>query len=182
MTLNSSWCISQNKIEAIEIIYNTIKETQDTNRIYYKDSILTDYTYGQIKKSLTNRKYPSSLKTQQTSPFQLSRKEHRYIVTQLKLQRTNIWDVKLFSNSEIIQTDSAWAVLLKIRSIQKPQIFPQTQRIWRFIKPIVFRNGTCALVYYLNFCGNTCGFEEIAFYSKQGDDWNKIVRVKAAVF
>ncbi|WP_239602582.1 hypothetical protein [Flavihumibacter cheonanensis] len=180
--MSYSLCISQNKNEAIEIIYNVIKETQDTNHIYYEDSILTDYTYNEIHKSLTKRKYSSSLKPNDTNTFQLSRKELRYILAQLKLLRTNIWDANLFSNSEIIQADSAWAVLLNIRSIQKPQVYPQTKRVWKFIKPIVFRNGTCALVYYLNFCGNTCGSEEIAFYTRKGNDWEKIVRVKAAVF
>jgi hypothetical protein len=180
--MNYSWCLSQNKIEGIEIIHNIIKETQDTNRIYYEDSILTEYTYKDIKKSLTKRKYISVLKPYDTTTFEISKKEHRYILSQLELQRTKHWNENLFSNSEIIQTDSAWAVLKKIRTIQEPQIISQTKRIWKFIKPIVFRNGTCALIYYLNFCGKNCGFEEMAFYTREGDNWKKIVRVSAFVF
>ena len=182
MTMSYSLCISQNKNESIEIIYNVIKETQDTNHRYYEDSILTDYTYNEIHKSLTKRKYSSSLKPNDTKTFQLSRKELRYILAQLNLQRTNIWDANLFSNSEIIQADSAWAVLNKIRKSQHLPAPTSTKRIWKFIKPIVYRNGTCTLVYYLNFCGNTCGPEEIAFYTRKGNDWEKIVRVRAAVF
>lgn len=180
--MNYSWCISQNKIEAIEIIQNIIKETQDSNRIYYEDSILTYNTHTEIKQSLTNRKYTSVLKPYDTTTFEISKKEHRYILSQLELQRTKIWTEHLFSNSEIIQADSAWALLNKLRQIQEPQIFPQTKRIWKFIKPIVFRNGTCALIYYLNFCGKNCGFEEMAFYTREGDNWKKIVRVSAYVF
>jgi hypothetical protein len=182
MTMNYSWCISQNKIEGIEIIHNIIQETQDTNRIFYEDSLLTQDTYVDIIKSLTKRTYSSILKANVTNTFQITRKEHRFILAQLKLQRTKIWDANLFSNSEIIQTDSALAVLNKIRKNQHLPASTSTKRIWKFIKPIEFRKGTWALVYYLNFCGNTCGFEEIAFYSKEGDDWKKLVRIKAAVF
>ena len=180
--MNYSWCVSQNKIEGIEIIHNIIQETQDTNRIYYEDSILTEYTYKVIKKSFTQRKYTSVLKPFDTTSFEISKKEHRYILSQLELQRTKFWTENLFSNSEIIQTDSAWAVLNKMREIEESKIFPQTKRIWKFIKPIVFRNGTCALVYYHNFCGKNCGFEEIAFFTRDGDKWKKTVRVSAYVF
>lgn len=180
--MNYSWCISQNKIEGIEIIHNIIQETQDTNRIYYEDSILTEYTYKVIKKSFTQRKYTSVLKPFDTTSFEISKKEHRYVLSQLELQRTKIWPENLFSNSEIIQADSACAVLNKIRTIQEPQIIPQTKRIWKFLNPIVFRNGTCAIIYYLCLCGNTCGFEEIAIYIKEGDNWKKMVRVSSYVF
>ena len=130
MTMNYSWCISQNKIDAIEIIHNIIKETQDTNHIYYEDSILTEYTYKDIKTALTRRKYSSVLKPFDTTSFEISKKEHRYILSQLELQKTKIWRENLFSNSEIIQAGSAWAALNKIRPIQEPQIIPQTKRIW----------------------------------------------------
>lgn len=182
MTMSYSLCISQNKIEGIEIIHTIIKETQDTNRIYYEDSILTYYTHTEIKQSLTNRIYTSVLKPYDTTSFEISKKEHRYILAQLELQRTKIWTENLFSNSEIIQADSAWMVLNKMREIEEPKIFPQTKRMWKFMKPIVFRNGTCALVYYHNFCGKNCGFEEIAFYTREGDKWKKILRVSAYVF
>jgi hypothetical protein len=182
MTMNYSCCVSQNKIEGIEIIHNIIQETQATNRIYYEDSILTEYTYKDIKNALTKRKYTSVLKPYDTTSFEISKKERKYILSQLELQRTKIWTENLLSNSEIIQADSAWAMLNKIRNIEEPKIFPQTKRIWKFIKPIVFRNGTCALVYYLNFCGKNCGFEEIAFYTREGENWKKIVRISAYVF
>ncbi len=173
MTMNYSWCISQNKIEGIKIIHTIIKETQDTNRIYYEDSILTEYTYKDIKKSLTKRKYTSIQKPYGTTNFEISKKERKYILAQPELQRTKIWTENLFSNSEIIQAESAGTLLNKLREIEEPKIFPQTKRMWKFMKPIVFRNGTSSLVYYHNFCGKNCGFEEIAFYTREGDKWKK---------
>ena len=78
-----SWCLSQNNIDAIEIIHNTIKESQDTNRIFYEDSLLTQNTYVDIIKSLTKRTYSSILKANVTNTFQITRKEHRYILANL---------------------------------------------------------------------------------------------------
>ena len=173
---------SQTNFQAIDIIEKIIIETQDTNRIYYADSILKYYRYNDIMKALQKRKYSSYLSPNEKTSIKLTRSEIKYLISQIELQRDEIWPDQLFANSEKVQSDSLWATLKKIWPNQIPRDFKATKRVWEFTQPIVFRNGSCALIYYLNFCGGECGNDELSFYTRAEGEWKKMVRVRAGVF
>jgi hypothetical protein len=58
-----------------------------------------------------------------------------------------------------------------VKNYQRPTVF-------KFSKPVYFRENTLFLIYISSICGNPCGFEEICIYKKENTSWKKWILVE----
>ena len=122
----------------------------------------------------------------------LSRKEKKYILSQLEIYTKPFWGDNLFAKSKMIPEDSIASYMKKVyqeysesfinpnnSDNDKAEIMKNYPRpnLFEFSRPIYLRNNSICLVLISYRCGNPCGFDELCFYKKVNDVWTKFVVV-----
>jgi predicted Zn-dependent protease len=118
----------------------------------------------------------------------LSAKERREVLKNLKSQKKIIWGDRLFQYSKRIPNDSLiYYSTNSYEEINKTMKFDSTgkllclpkyekyieKRVFVFTNPILLRNNSIQMIYVLYKCGNNCGHDEIVFYKRLNNEWEK---------
>jgi len=93
-----------------------------------------------------------------------------FIDSSLNTIKKKLWQPGLIQKSQFMTADSIKRILGQPNGWSYFQKH-FGQQIFRFSKPIFFRNNTLCLFYYGNFCPGLCGFESLIIYKKEGDAW-----------
>ena len=169
----------------IQIIESIIQQKQDSMRIYYYDSIATEYNVAEIKNTLADRKFKSMFAdTNANNTITLTKAELKYIYDQLDSLHTHLWPKDLFSNSTLVSHDSIGKMIFdEIEKANRLTWNPRTgMQIWEFTYPIFIRENNFFLVFTQYICGSLCGYSELCFYKKIESNWKKWITVSAGVF
>jgi hypothetical protein len=190
----SHWSFGQVDQE-IAFLEKLIRENQPEGQIIYTDKI-NKSDLSRIKNKITSNVYN---KNNNPDPVYLSltRQEKKYISQQLENCCWSIWKDDLFKNSKIVKEEEAINYIknsytdylekynnpssseedkmMMVKNYQRPTVF-------KFIKPIYFRENTLFFFYFSCICGNPCGFEEICIYKKENNNWKKWVLVDRKEF
>jgi hypothetical protein len=183
------WSFGQDDIEA-SFLEKIIRENQPEGQIIYTDKI-SKSDLGRIKNKINTYIY-NKVSNPDPSYITLTRQEKKYLTQQLENCCWSVWKEDLFKNSKIVKEEetinyikSSYSDYLEkynnpsnseedkmtmVKNYQRPTVF-------KFTKPIYFRENTLFFFYFSTICGTPCGFEEIYIYKKENTAWKKWILV-----
>lgn len=189
MILISSKLLGQN-IDNDRDVIKLVSKINHDNKIYY-----IDITVGwqRIDENLKKRKFVYvNPQNKNKETIRLSKKEYRFLLKQIDLNKEYIWNNNLIDNSVILNQDSMFT-LLNVK--QKERIEQSNNAIinkdtitynklknkyfWvnGYSKPIYLRENSICLLYHFERCGRDCGYDEIWILKKENGNWNKWFKI-----
>ncbi len=188
--------VAQSDEQEIKFIEKLIRENQPEGQIIYAEKINKD-DLKKIKDKIRVQSIYDRSKTVNQNYINLTTKEKKYILHHLEDCCFPTWKEDLFPNSKIFKSEDAVAYIKKtyseylekynnpnnteedrmnmVKSYQRPNIF-------KFSKPVYLRENTLFFFYFSSTCGDPCGFEEIAFYRKENNNWVRWILVERKDF
>jgi hypothetical protein len=190
----SSLAFCQIDSSSIKIVESILRKEHPEGTLYYTDK-LDSGLIVRIKGSLQKRKFIGRINSTTYGKIRLSRKEKRYLDSNINKLYSIRWKDSLFENSRMIPNDSMWAHIdRRNREFSKFARVATTEAInlvnnrvtfcntFQFSCPIYFRDRSIFIVFFIRLCGNECGVEELAFYRLEEDMYKKWFIVYGGVF
>ena len=167
--------------EGIQFIEYLIRQKQDTARIIYIDSIKAFDKIESIKQKLAKRRFKGFGREKDNS-IVLTKTERAYIFNQLDAFKNQVWDDSLFAYSIRISENDCSRYLRQFALARQLGRLESGNQYWSFTRPVFIRDGSVALIGIVYMCGGLCGEEELGFYKKTDNGWQRWVEVSGGVF
>ncbi len=172
LLLFSTLSYTQDDTTTLNFLSQFIIRKYDTSSIYYTDKVDAGMYEYMMKKVLIRRKI-KDIGNLNRDKLILTTQEVAYLNQQLSSAKERTWKENLFINSERISSDSTLSFLLRNRK----------SHLYLFTQPAFIRNNTIALFYVVHLCcGGIYGPVDLSFYRKNGNQWERWLRVEGGAF
>jgi hypothetical protein len=185
--LTSFASISYSQADSLQPIRDWIKGFKSNGQVIYADR-LSKYSVDFISSHLNKRAYTTKMKDGTVRSLKLSKKEHRYLLKNVKELGSHVFPNILFENSLVMPEDSILHFLKGLYEAERRKYDTMSLRekadrfqrpwwpnIFIFSKPIMLRNNSLMLLYTLRRYGENGGEILLSFYKKIDGSWTRWV-------
>lgn len=180
--------IDSGSLKALEAI---LREQHSEGILYYTDK-LDSATVTWIKGALQKRTLRNIGIVRTHVKIRLSRKEKKYLDSNINALYSFCWKDSLFKYSKRISVDSMWthihrknqevSKLAKEANKYSLNNLVRMSNTFQFSFPVYFRNRAVFLLYFIRMCGGLCGVKELAFYKLEKGGYKKWIFVDGGEF
>jgi hypothetical protein len=163
----------------IQILLNEIIESEREKTIYTDKG--SDWISNQMREEIKTGKLVAWSKK---DSIVLTAKEQKYLLKQIKNQKTFIWPDSLFENSKRIEFDSLqpflksanwlyYTTINKLKLQGDTVLYKQLESpcVFSFTKPIYFRNNTLCIFNMIQMFSHSSGYSDSFLYKKINNEW-----------
>ena len=183
----------QTEQQDIFILRNAIGKTPDSLITYIDKST----GWERIREQLDHKTFTGHTPETKPNSISLTKSESKLLKQQIKKFKDLSWEENLFAYSKRISSDSVLDNLnVRRKRLEKEiddalaskdsatynKLKNKESWVFGFSKPIYFRDQTFCLLYNVALCSSLCGYDEIAFYKKENENWSKWIVVAHGEF
>ena len=185
--LCASNVVAQIQPDEVSLIEKLIRDKKNDGSIVYTNHIsITDaYRISTKLKAerLNDKNNPSNI-------LFISTKERKEIQKELALLSKPFWNSDLFKESKMIEEQSVDNYFRTVfneysetlsnpnnSQIDKSNLLKETPQpyVFEFTPPLYLRDKSLCLIFMKTICGSECGSEELTFYKKENEKWEKFM-------
>ena len=183
----------QTEQQDIIVLRKAIGKTQDSLITYAEQST----GWKRIEEYFDKRKFKGQSPDTKQNSITLTKSEFKLLHQQIENYKDLKWEENLFTYSTRIPSDSVLKNLNERRKKLKEEKYNALARmdsttfnnlkykepwVYGFSKPLYFRYNTFCLLYIVALSSGTSGYDEIAFYKKENENWSKWIVVAHGEF